>query len=322
MMRLAWLAPCLLGLAAGTARAASPGVGTASGEFLRLGVDARAIAMGSAYGALAGDASAVYWNPAGLSRLRVPYLTFTHTFYVQSIYYDFIAYAQPIQLFGSLDKRMLRTNTYGTLGVGVMYLNAGKIDQIDNTGTSTGGSYTPSDVAATVAWGIPVGPFDFGASAKYISERIDTQATTVSGDVGAKLHVPVPDMPLIVSASGHNLFGGLRYINATDPLPRLYRIAAAMQLERDVTLAAEYDLSSFDQSAFGFGAEYRLNLTEDWGVAVRGGYNSFAGGNDLEKSVGAAFGFGIRMSNLLFDYAFSPMGVLGDTHRITLGVRF
>ena len=41
----------------------------APGSFLNFGTGARSQAMGSAFTALCDDASAIYWNPAGLSRL-------------------------------------------------------------------------------------------------------------------------------------------------------------------------------------------------------------------------------------------------------------
>ena len=45
-------------------------VGTYAAQFLKIGVSARATAMGSAFTALADDASAAYWNPAGLVERR------------------------------------------------------------------------------------------------------------------------------------------------------------------------------------------------------------------------------------------------------------
>jgi len=38
------------------------------GAFLRMGVGARALGMGSAYVAFADDATSVYWNPAAIAR--------------------------------------------------------------------------------------------------------------------------------------------------------------------------------------------------------------------------------------------------------------
>ena len=43
---------------------------TGSAAFLKRGMSARAIGMGSAYTAVANDASATFWNPAGLLNSR------------------------------------------------------------------------------------------------------------------------------------------------------------------------------------------------------------------------------------------------------------
>ena len=45
-------------------------VGTYSAQFLKIGVSARAAGMGSAYTAVANDATAIYWNPAGMAAVR------------------------------------------------------------------------------------------------------------------------------------------------------------------------------------------------------------------------------------------------------------
>ena len=46
--------------------------GTTTANFLKLGAGARAEAMGGAYAAVADDATALYWNPAGLTRISLP----------------------------------------------------------------------------------------------------------------------------------------------------------------------------------------------------------------------------------------------------------
>ena len=43
--------------------------------MLRMGVDARALSMGGAYVAMASDATAGYWNPAGLADIEKASLT-------------------------------------------------------------------------------------------------------------------------------------------------------------------------------------------------------------------------------------------------------
>ena len=80
--------------------AALPGSARATryaGEFLRIGVGARALGMGSAFVGLADDGTAAYWNPAGLATLGERQLTYMHAEQFGSIVqYDFLSYVMPV----------------------------------------------------------------------------------------------------------------------------------------------------------------------------------------------------------------------------------
>lgn len=70
-----------------------------SNEFLNIGVDARAFAMGNAVVANIGDVNAAYWNPAGLTEVWDNWAASAmHAEYFQSIAkYDYAAIAVPLQ---------------------------------------------------------------------------------------------------------------------------------------------------------------------------------------------------------------------------------
>lgn len=70
-----------------------------SNEFLSIGVDARAFAMGNAVVANVGDVNAAYWNPAGLTEVWDDWqISAMHAEYFQSIAkYDYIAAAIPLE---------------------------------------------------------------------------------------------------------------------------------------------------------------------------------------------------------------------------------
>ena len=53
--------------------------GTVALQFLKLGVDARAIGMGEAYTAVTDDISSVFWNPAGLAPAFQNEIFFSHS---------------------------------------------------------------------------------------------------------------------------------------------------------------------------------------------------------------------------------------------------
>ena len=71
-------------------------VSSYAGEFLSLGAGARSLALGSAYVAIADDATAGYWNAAGLANLdhRQAHLMHAERF-SGLIQHDFVAIARP-----------------------------------------------------------------------------------------------------------------------------------------------------------------------------------------------------------------------------------
>ena len=67
-------------------------------EFLKIGVGARAAAMGNAMSGIADDVTAGYWNPAGLGFApAAPEVALMHSEYFAGIAkYDYIGFTMPI----------------------------------------------------------------------------------------------------------------------------------------------------------------------------------------------------------------------------------
>jgi len=70
--------------------------------FVDIGYGARPMGMGGAFVALADDANAVLWNPAGLVRLESSQLTGMYARQMGLIPYGFIGFAQPVSYRSSL----------------------------------------------------------------------------------------------------------------------------------------------------------------------------------------------------------------------------
>ena len=92
--------------------------GSHAAEFLSYGVGARALGMGSSFASIADDATAVYWNPAGL--VQIPKRAFA-TMYSDSfgaaqggflskglVEYNFVSYVQQIEGIGSMGISWIR----------------------------------------------------------------------------------------------------------------------------------------------------------------------------------------------------------------------
>jgi hypothetical protein len=80
-----------------------------AGEFLAQAVGARSLALGSAYVAIADDATAIYWNPAGLVRLGQTQLHLRHAERFSGLVdHDFVALARPGRRLHALGIGLLR----------------------------------------------------------------------------------------------------------------------------------------------------------------------------------------------------------------------
>ena len=67
-----------------------------AGEFLRFSAGARASGVGGAFTALADDGFTSYWNPAGLTQLKIPQLFLMHSSrFGGEVKYDFLGYSFP-----------------------------------------------------------------------------------------------------------------------------------------------------------------------------------------------------------------------------------
>lgn len=99
-----------------TSQAADEGAHVA--EFLSHGVGARALGMGSAFVAIADDATATYWNPAGLAKINKNGFStmYSDTFRIGEgsflsqglVSYNFVNYIHQIQGIGSLGLSWIR----------------------------------------------------------------------------------------------------------------------------------------------------------------------------------------------------------------------
>lgn len=326
MIRAPTLALLFLAAAqAGASGFSQKDAGTAAGQFLRLGADARSEGMGEAVHAAAEDASAVYWNPAGLAGLSYRHAALTHGVYYQSVFYDFLSYAQPVQpiLAGRRERELRANDQYGAFGVSLLYLNAGQISELDNTGQPTGQSFTPQDAAVMAAWGIPLSRWlDIGVGGKYISSRLKDSASTGAFDLGARLHFYLFELPYTFSAGVQNLGGRLQYIKQGDPLPLTISVGNCLKITRDFIIGADVVAARDGAPYPSFGGEYRLAYDSQLSAALRLGYQRRTSGSELEGFTGMTAGGGVTFSRLGFDYAWAPFGVLGDTHRITVSYRF
>ena len=149
-------------------------VGTSSAQFLKIGVGPRAVAMGEAYIAVANDAEALYYNPAGIAQFKNNEVFFSNTRWLVDIQLE---YAGAVY---HLDK----TNTFG---IAFTFLHTDDMEETTElypTGTGNYFSYSDALVSLTYARNM-TDQFSFGISTKYMQENIaELTMRTVLFDLG------------------------------------------------------------------------------------------------------------------------------------------
>ena len=301
--------PALFVLSQGSAWAGSFGTqarGTTAAQFLELGVGGRAMGLGGAFTAVADDATALYWNPAGLTNVEKRAATFMHASYLQSSYYDYGAYAHKTEL--------------GSFGAGFQYLNAGKIARTDTNFTETG-SVTPNDIALSFGYARAWQGGSAGASAKYIRSSIIHTAQAMAVDTGV-LSPKLLDKKLTLGFALLNLGGALKYAETSESLPLTFKFGAALRPSQRWLLSMDVAAPRGDTAYASFGTEIVLSIGGGaWRLTPRTGYNTRTA-SSLGVLSGLAIGAGLGTQSLTFDYAFMPMGALGTTNRFSASLRF
>jgi len=257
------------------------------------GLGARALAMGGAFVAVADDATAVKWNPAGLAQVNDTRLSGLST--------DLFGLGITHQFVGA-------TTMFADLGIGLSWERASVDSQEVDAGGDPGDSFTWTEQAilGTLAANI----MDIGlagANVKYYmaSSGLGETATGFGFDLG--LLVNLGEM-FAIGVNACDLGGSKIAWNTgtKDTVSALYKAGMAMKLVDDMLiLAADIDFDGTNLGDAHIGMEFKV-IEE---LALRGGVvlkNEF---KDYYFTVGA----GISVAGLSVDAAYLLDETLGDT---------
>jgi len=301
--------------------------GTAGLQFLKIGVGARALGMGEAYTAVTNDISSIYWNPAGLALKSQDQIMFSHTAWIAGINYEFVAFSKVTSL--------------GTFGVSTALLH---MDYMDVTEEEifgpTGETFTCYDFMAGLTYSNEfTDKFSFGASIKYVREKLDEfDVNGIAVDIGSLYNtgwhnVTIgmaiknfgPDLEYEVDDDGDGLLNEDPFDlidNDADGLidedrdefpfkiPMGFSLGVAMDLyarDNQLLLASiQLDNCVDREETYNVGMEYKIGVFK-----IRSGYQL----NFDETSYSAGFGWTIPTSFAIFniDYSYTDMGDLAES---------
>lgn len=299
---------------------AGGGPGSAFGEGLRLTNTAWALGVSEAMAASGAGVSAISLNPAGVLDAGVTTIHLTHSFFVEDLAEDYLAFSQRMP-FGS------------AIGVSVHGMYDGSSERVleDAEGNYAGeaGGYPLGFAVAGVAYALdlnpllgPLGVFKTtgGAGVRVVWQRIEKREWLgIAVDLGFKVR---PGAGFVVGGVLQN--AGV--VSGSSHLPLQWVTGLAWEgqhllassdrflVEVDSPVAVDRELS------FRAGSEYRLRFGRVE-FAVRGGWKE-----DMEvlNAPGYTGGFGFRWFMGLtpwgMDYAYVPWGALGNLHAVSLTV--
>lgn len=284
-------------------------VGTAGAQFLKLGVSARAIGMGEAFVAVSNDATAMYYNPAGLTQLYNREAVFTHVAYPASINYEFAGVAMPLYRLG------------GVVGVGVYMLNAGDINETTyEYPLGSGRTFGAREYAIGLSYGRNLTDrFSVGLTLKLIDEMYeDERSTGWAADVGTSYDTGFRDFKISMVIT--NFGPDMTFIRESYPLPINFRFGGAINVlemeHHQGVFALEAAHPSDNLEKYNAGFEYRYNERYFLRLGKKFNYD------EASLSFGGGVWLPYNKMQLRIDYGYQDMGRLDQAHRFTLGLTF
>ena len=269
-------------------------------SFLKIAIDARAVGMGEAYTAVSSDASATYWNPAGLLNATGSNVIFHHNEWIEDIRGEFAA----ISFIGKSSAWAFHIRSF----------NLGEIQVREIPTTEPLGKTSAHYLSAGISYSRRLRTrLDVGITVKYLFEKIYVEsASGYALDVGLLYRPNISHLRF--AATVQNLGKMNRLKNEPSNLPELIRLGMFYEIpwsfEKFQTHIA-FDLvkQQSENLKVHLGAEAILFKQ----LALRGG--SMFGYETHDFS----FGIGILRSSIRFDYAITPFSQnLGVAHRFSV----
>ncbi|MDO8550226.1 MAG: PorV/PorQ family protein [Ignavibacteria bacterium] len=292
-------------------------VGISTAQFLKIGIGGRASALGDAFVAIANDASALYWNPAGLVQFEKTQVFFSHNEWVADIDHDFLG-------------AVYHLDESNALGIAVTSLNMQDMPVTTEFAQFRTGEYFGfSDIAVAVSYARKMtDQFSFGGTVRYIEETLDKlKMRGVMIDLGTyywtglgttRFAVVVSNFGNQLAPDGEIVLIGNREKSDWQSFspPTIFRIGFAFEpyetTEHKVTTSIQLNHPNDNSENVVTGVEYNWRNI----VFIRGGYKFNV--DEQNYSVGAGFNVPISIADFTLDYAFSNFERLGSSHRFSL----
>ncbi len=290
-------------IASGVESVYATSTGGQVGQFMSYGAGARSMAMGAAFVGVADDASATYWNPAGLSQITRKEITLLKTTLFADTTYDFYSFVRPSKKGGS------------AWGISLAKLGSAGFERVDatvdpNTQTFTNvqktGTFAVQEQAMSFSYGRKVvDHVSIGTALRQITRSVDTSSdSSMVADLGALLDVK--DGRRRLGFTIRNVYSKISG-DTSDVNPLVFRLGVSDQyFKKRLLLALDLDKNLQANTGLHVGGEFgftkkfkgRFGIQYDQGEGLR------------ETDVG----FGYTIKSVSLDYALGLQKLGTSTH--------
>ena len=311
--------------------------GTTASKFLSIGVGSKASGMGGAFTSIANDATAMYWNPAGLSFNNTKEVYFNHANWIADISFDYFGFTIPM-------------NGKSTIGFNITSVTMDEMEVTRYGNEDTGETFQAADYAIGSTYALNLTDrFSIGLNSKYIQQSIANShakglaldfgtlfvtpfgfrlGTSIS-NFGPKLMMTGDDL-LIGADVDENIEGNNESVTgilSTDyfDLPLVLRIGISDEFQigsrNNIVLSLDAISPNDNANYINVGAGIYLL---DGLISLYGGINSiFLENAESEFS----FGGGLRIPQLLnntlsINFTHEQMKFLGNTQQVSISFNY
>lgn len=307
-------------------------LGTAGAQFLKIPIGARSAALGGAVTGMSQDATALFWNPAGIIHNHTHALHVSHIPWITFFEVNALAYT-------------LNLKEQGAIG---MYARALAMEKLEITTEyepdGTGEFFDSQDLEMGVSYARKlIDHFSFGVTVKFIRQRIWNEiASGIAFDFGTHYNIGFQNATIAMSLrnfgpdlkmDGPDL---LVFYDSSDdfpnrlipsnknteayPLPLIFQFGMGIDLIKAQFFQSRLAVDVIHYNDNDEQVLMGLESTIAQRFIVRGGYRFNQ--NEAQPSLGVGLHQRIEKMVIKLDYAFVMHEYLGDTRFLSLDIIF
>lgn len=276
------------------------GEGGEPGAFMKNGFGARPNSLGNSYTAISNDASAIFYNPAGLSSVN--------KFQVMGMYSNLFGSVEGLN-YGNIG--VSKGFEFGTMGLGVIYSSVSDIPYVENVSGPSGETFSDNEMAVILSYSrIVTDNLQIGVNGKFIRHTIaGFEASGIGFDVAL---LTTFSEKLKMGLMIQDAIGATIKLNGReDTYISKFKLGIAYNPISVLTISPEIMVTGNKKAQLSIGSEYDVYKNM---IKLRGGYNT------VQEA--PSFGVGIKYSQINIDYSYSRNGDLGNVSKFGFILEF